>query len=184
MGRPAPGPFASVQYLRGAAVQLLARRGLTRGPDVLLGVIYDPLLKQLFWAEKGRGAFLNGKKLHVSPVPHLAESLITTGFAYKMRGLEKRILGMFHRILRSTFAVRRPGSAALDLAFLAAGFTDGHYEYGLHPWDVAAGILLVREAGGQVVLPHNDFYRVQEGLCVADNGRIHKEFMRLLLAQK
>lgn len=153
---------------------------LTRGTDVLLGVIYDPLLKQLFWAEKGRGAYLNGKRLRVSSVARMEDSLVTTGFAYKLEGREKRIMRIFHRVLRSAFAVRRPGSAALDLAFLAAGFTDGHYEHGLHPWDVAAGVLLVQEAGGKVILPYNDFCRVEEGLMAADNGRIHTEFMRLL----
>ncbi len=153
---------------------------LALGNDVLLGVVYEPLLKQMFWAIKGKGAFLNGKRIHVSAVAKVKDSLLTTGFAYRMKGLESKVLRQIDRMLRSSFAVRRPGSAALDLAFLAAGFTDGHYEYALHPWDVAAGILLVKEAGGQVVLPHDDFYRVEEGLMVANNGRIHREFLRLL----
>jgi len=114
------------------------------------GVIYDPLREELFTASRGSGAQLNDRRLRVSQRVGLEGALLGTGFPFRDQRFVKEYLGMFEALLRDTAGIRRPGSAALDLAYVAAGRTDGFWELGLAPWDFAAGALLVQEAGGVV----------------------------------
>jgi len=115
---------------------------------LLAGVVYDPLRDELFSAAKGRGAKLNGKPIHVSSVTSLDKALLCSGFPYDVREHPEAPLGLFNHLTRLAQGVRRLGSAALDLAYVAAGRLDGFFEFGLKPWDIAAGGLLVVEAGG------------------------------------
>jgi len=137
------------------------------------GVIYQPFTKELYYAEKGKGAFLNGKRIRVSKTKRLNESLVGTGFYYsKSRSLAAEV-DVFQEMNEQALAVRRPGSAALDLACVASGRFDGFWERGLSSWDVAAGFLLVEEAGGVVTNYEGKPTNIFEGYCLATNGHIH-----------
>ena len=123
----------------------LAHKGV-----VTQGVIYDPVRNDLFTATRGRGAFLNDRRIRVSRRAHLRECLIGTGFPFRDGSFLDTYLQMMKTMIQQTAGLRRPGAAALDLAYVAAGFYDGFFEIGLNPWDVAAGSLLVLEAGGLI----------------------------------
>jgi len=123
---------------------------LERKSELVLGVVYDPLRNEIFTAEKGTGAFLNGKKVNVSTVTDLRNSLIATGFPFRRKELIDPYLRLFRNIFERVSDIRRAGSAALDLAHIAAGRYDCFFEIGLSPWDIAAGSLLISEAGGIV----------------------------------
>lgn len=118
--------------------------------EIVAGVIYNPILDELYTAEKGNGAFVNDRRLRVSGRRDLAESLFATGIPFQGKGGHARFLGQLAKVMAKTSGVRRIGAASLDLAYVAAGRVDGYWEEGLHPWDCAAGILLVKEAGGYV----------------------------------
>lgn len=118
--------------------------------EIISGVIYEPLKSDLFAAEKGRGAFLNGDRIRVSQVTTLKDSLITTGFPFRRKEFIDSYLGLFRNIFLRVSDLRRAGSAALDLAYVACGRCEGFFEIGLSPWDMAAGELLIKEAGGIV----------------------------------
>ena len=124
--------------------------GLVREEEAVAGVVYDPVKDELFWAEKGQGAWLNDRRLRVSGRRRLDEALLATGLAFKGRDKGESFLAELDRAMSETAGVRRFGSAALDLAYVAAGRYEGFWERNLGPWDVAAGIVLVREAGGFV----------------------------------
>jgi myo-inositol-1(or 4)-monophosphatase len=149
--------------------------------DVVLAMIHAPLLRELFSAVKGRGATLNGEPIRVSGAESLEESLIATGFPYAIDRHLERILHELRLMLASSQGVRRPGSAALDLAYTACGRFDGFYEAALHPWDTAAGWLLVREAGGRVTQYDSGLdYVLGAKTILASNGLIHESMSRLL----
>src|SRR5262245_37581715 len=118
--------------------------------EIILGAVYEPNLKELFVAEKGSGATLNGQKIRVSQTSDLKRSLLATGFAYNVRQAKENNLNHFQNFIMSAQAVRRDGVAAVDLCYVAAGRFDGFWELDLFPWDVAAGFLMVEEAGGRV----------------------------------
>ncbi len=120
------------------------------GRALLAGVVYDPTRDELFAAAKGQGATLNGRPLKVSQTDKLADALMCTGFPYDVQVNPDVPLGLFSRIVRQARGIRRMGSAALDLAYVAAGRFDGFFEFGLHPWDIAAAAVLVEEAGGVI----------------------------------
>ena len=148
-----------------------------------LGVIYDPLREELFQALAGGGASLNGEPLRVSETGSLQEALLVTGFPYDIRTNPRNNLDHYSRLALLSLGVRRLGSAALDLAYVAAGRFDGYWELRLNPWDWAAGVLLVQEAGGRAT----DFRGSEQVLVGADslvatNGRVHDE-LRAALAQ-
>jgi myo-inositol-1(or 4)-monophosphatase len=151
---------------------------LKTGEDgqLVAGIIYDPLRDELFAAERGKGAWLNGKTLHVSHTPVLAESLVSTGFPSRKRHASPNIHFYQEFTLRS-HGVRRAGSAALDLAYVAAGRTEAFWEFNLNPWDTAAGILLVEEAGGRVTDFSGNHYRISSEEILASNGHIHSELL-------
>jgi myo-inositol-1(or 4)-monophosphatase len=143
---------------------------------LVAAVIYDPLLDEMFVAERGRGAWLNQRRIHVSSTPELAESLVATGFPSRKRHDSPNIHFYQEFTLRS-HGVRRAGSAALDLAYIAAGRMDAFWEFILNPWDTAAGYLLVEEAGGQVTDFAGDPYRLDSRETLATNGLIHQELL-------
>jgi myo-inositol-1(or 4)-monophosphatase len=143
-------------------------------------VIYDPTRNDLFTATRGRGAFLNDRRIRVSKRVRLQECLISTGFPFRQGDDFNTYLRMMGDVMQRTAGLRRPGAAALDLAYVAAGFTDGFFETGLQPWDVAAGSLLVTEAGGLVgnFTGEADFLEQKE--CVAGAPRIYGQLVGLL----
>lgn len=154
--------------------------GLAADKDgtLVAGVIYDPLRAELFAAERGCGAWLNDMPMHTSRVPELAESLVSTGFPSRKRHASPNIHFYQEFTLRS-HGVRRAGSAALDLAYVAAGRTEAFWEFNLNPWDTAAGILLVEEAGGRVTDFAGKRYRIDSQEILATNGLIHQEMVDL-----
>lgn len=123
---------------------------LARGKELLLGVVHDPCANQTFYAWQGGGAYLDGRRLQVSAQPDLAHSLVATGFPYADFGKQAAYMALLSDVMERCHGLRRLGSAALDLAYTAAGRFEGFFEYNLNPWDVAAGTLLVQEAGGIV----------------------------------
>jgi myo-inositol-1(or 4)-monophosphatase len=150
----------------------------TEDGTLVAGVIYDPLRDELFSAEKGKGAFLNGKPMRTSSIPRLAEALLATGFPSRKRHASPNIHFYQEFTLRS-HGVRRAGSAALDLAYVAAGRLEGFWEFNLNPWDTAAGILLVEEAGGRVTDFKGRHFRIDSHEILASNGDIHEELLAL-----
>lgn len=147
--------------------------------EVVIGVTYDPTRNELFAAEKGHGATLNGKPIRVSATENLGDSLIVTGFPYdfKQRVDFSRHLTEF---LLQSRGVRRDGSAAIDLAYVACGRFDGFWEEGLNPWDVAAGKLLIEEAGGQITYYDGAPFSIYTPPICASNGRIHSQMLDVL----
>ncbi len=145
---------------------------------LVAAVIYDPMLDELFTAERGRGARLNGKPIRVSRTPELAEALLATGFPSHKRHASPNIHFYQEFTLRS-HGVRRAGSAALDLAYVAAGRMDAFWEFNLNPWDTAAGVLLVEEAGGRVTDFAGKKFRLDSRETLASNGLIHEELLVL-----
>jgi myo-inositol-1(or 4)-monophosphatase len=144
-----------------------------------VGAVYDPTRKELFVAERGGGAFLNGRPLRVSDASDLIEALLVTGFPYDVRSRIPELVGLFGEFMGRSRAVRRLGSAALDLCYVAAGRFDGFWELDLKPWDTAAGAIIVEEAGGLVTdLAGNPFSSRQRQL-LATNGRIHDEMRQI-----
>ncbi len=154
--------------------------GLEIEGEVRLGVVYGPILEELFFAEKGKGAFLNGRQIAVSKLTHLRKALLGTGFPYDVHEHVDDYLPYFRGFLKKTFAIRRPGSAAIDLAYVAAGRFDGFWEPKLHPWDVAAGVLLVEEAGGVVTDFEGRPYNIYFEKIVASNGLIHEDMLQVI----
>lgn len=148
--------------------------------EIVVGVVYDPNRDELFVAEKQGGASLNGKKIAVSPVPTLAGSLLATGFAYNVRTARANNLDHFQNFLMRAQALRRDGVAAIDLCYVACGRYDGFWELNLFPWDVAAGSLIVNEAGGKASAFNGDPFDIYLKEIVASNGRLHGDMCRVL----
>jgi len=147
---------------------------------LIVGIIYDPMLDEMFVAEKGKGAFLNDRAIHVSNTNRVIEGLLATGFPYDIREDSHNNLNYFNEMILKAQAIRRAGSAALDLAYVAAGRFDGFWELKLNPWDIAAGWLLVEEAGGIVTDMQGKDYYLESPSILVSNGRIHKEMMDVL----
>jgi len=145
---------------------------------IVAGVIYDPMRDELYTAERGKGAWLNGKAIHVSRTPVLAESLISTGFPSRKRHDSPNI-HFYHEFTLRSHGVRRAGSAALDLAFVAAGRLEAFWEFNLNPWDTAAGVLLVEEAGGMLTDFAGGAFQLDSRAVLASNGLIHGELVEL-----
>ena len=151
--------------------------GLEHKGELIAGVVYDPTRGEMFAAEKGRGAWLNQRRLHVSKTARLPESLLATGFPSHKRHKNPNI-HFYHQITLRTHGVRRAGSAALDLASVASGRFDGFWEFNLNPWDLSAGVLLVEEAGGEVSGFQGQAFRLADRDVVASNGLIHADLLR------
>lgn len=147
--------------------------GLVYRGESILGVIYNPIMNELFKGAKGLGATLNGKSIQVSKVSGINSSLLATGFPYDRRENRDNNFAEFYHLTLLSQGVRRLGSAALDLCYVAAGRLDGYWEKGLKPWDIAAGIIIVREAGGTVSNYDLGDIQLENGRILATNGQIH-----------
>ena len=159
-----------------------ASLGLELDGEAVLAAIYDPTRRELFTAVRGGGAFLNGAPLAVTTAPAVLDSLLVTGFPYTVHESEtgRELVGLFGHFLGRSRAVRRLGSAALDLAYVAAGRLDGFYEATLKPWDSCAGALLVEEAGGRVSNWRGERFQSRMPQVLATNGAIHDEMLALI----
>ncbi len=154
--------------------------GYEEDGEVRAGVVYDPVHKELFTAESGRGAFLNGKRLDVSATSQIRHALLTTGFPYDLKDDLEGNLRLFKKFMGIARAIRRDGSAALDLCYVAAGRFDGFWEEKLGPWDTAAAALIVQEAGGEVTDMRGGPFHYMQKQVVASNGRIHESMLSIL----
>ena len=143
-------------------------------------VIYDPSRNDLFYASKGRGAYLNERRIRVAKRTQLSECLVSTGFPFRANDAFNHYLQILGDVMPRCAGVRRPGSAALDLAYVAAGYTDAYFEMGLSPWDCAAGALLVTEAGGLVGNFSGDSDFLEQKECLAGNPRIYGQMVSLI----
>jgi myo-inositol-1(or 4)-monophosphatase len=154
--------------------------GVEQYGQLLAGVVYQPLTDETFWAERGRGAWLQNARLRVSGRRDLGDALLATGIPYKGHGDQARFEVILGRVMPEVAGVRRFGAASLDLAWVAAGRFDGFWEEGLKPWDVAAGMLLVREAGGFVSDYRGGEQVMERGEVVAANDQLHSKLHRLV----
>ncbi len=145
---------------------------------MILGVVFDPNRDELFTCEKGAGAYLNGRRIHVSRAARLDESLVATGFPSRRRHQDVNI-HFFYQLAMASHGVRRGGAAAIDLASVACGRLDGYWEFGLSPWDMAAGRLLVEEAGGVCTDMKGARHNLNGPHILADNGTVHQEVVNL-----
>jgi myo-inositol-1(or 4)-monophosphatase len=153
---------------------------LEEGGRVIVGTVYDPLLDELFVAQEGNGAFLNDVPIAVSATDRLINALLCTGFPYDLRESRDNNLDYFMRFIMEARAIRRDGSAALDLCYVAAGRFDGFWELKLHPWDVAAGKLIIEEAGGKVTDFRGGSLLLDGKEALASNGKIHEGMIKIL----
>lgn len=155
--------------------------GAEKEGKLVSGVIYQPMTGELFVAEAGQGAFLNGKKIAVSPTPTLKQSILATGFPYNLAENPADCIDHFIDILKAGIPIRRMGAAAIDFAYTAAGRFDGHFEIGLSPWDCAAGKLLIEEAGGSITTWDGNPFDIRTTKTIlATNSHIHQEAIQLL----
>jgi myo-inositol-1(or 4)-monophosphatase len=154
--------------------------GLTHRGVVQQAVVYDPARNDLFFASRGRGAFLNDRRLRVSKRIKLSDALIGTGFPFRRGDNFERYLQMFQSVMQHCAGVRRPGAAALDLCYVAAGWYDGFFETGLQPWDVAAGSLIVTEAGGLIGNFTGEADYLHQREVVAGNPKVYGQLVQLL----
>ncbi len=153
--------------------------GLARGEEMIAGVIFDPIKNELFTAERGAGAYLNNRRIHVSGAKRMAESLSSTGFPSRKRQHNSNIY-FYYQLAMASHGVRRTGSAAIDIAYVACGRLDFFWEFGLKPWDVAAGSLIVEEAGGRVSDMHGATHSVTKSESfLSDNGLLHGEALQM-----
>ena len=154
--------------------------GLERKGEVIIGVVYDPTRDELFAAERGAGATLNGRPIRVSEVDSLERGLIVSGFPYDVRERMASYLPVWERFLAHAQAVRRDGAAALDMCYVAMGRFDAFWEFGLWPWDTAAGWVMIEEAGGRVTKADGSPFDNFSASVLCSNGRIHDEMLEVL----
>lgn len=154
--------------------------GLQHRGQITQAVVYDPNRNELFTATRGRGAFLNDRRIRVSKRTHLRECLIGTGFPFRELAHLDEYVRMFKRVTEETAGIRRPGAAALDLAYVAAGRFDGFWEFGLSPWDMAAGSLLIIEAGGMIADFDGEQDYLKKGLVVAATPKVFPQLLKLV----
>jgi myo-inositol-1(or 4)-monophosphatase len=147
---------------------------------VEMGVVYNPVSKEKFFAEKGKGAYLNDKKIHVSDAPALRDALLVTGFPYGASDNMDHCIDHFINFVKLSLPIRRLGSAALDICYTACGYFDGFWEVNLNAWDVAAGYLIAREAGAVITDFFGKDYSIYNRQILATNGKIHTEMMEVL----
>ncbi len=148
--------------------------------DIVLGVVFNPLSGEIFSAVSGQGARLNGLPIHVSAIASVSESLLVTGFPYNVNEIFDPIIARYGNCLKTAQGIRRLGSAALDLCYVACGRFEGFWEQNLKPWDTAAGALIAAEAGGQVTTFAGQPYTVDQMEILATNGHIHQGMIKLL----
>ena len=154
--------------------------GIEKKGEIIFGLVYNPMSGELFFSEKGKGAFLNDKKISISNEDNLYKSLLVTGFPYDTGNNPHKPVKVFAEFVNSDIPVRRLGSAALDLCWTACGRFDGFWEYNLNPWDVAAGYLIMTEAGGVVSDFDGNNFSVYKKEILATNGLIHNHMLRMI----
>lgn len=154
--------------------------GVEHNGIMIMGAVYNPFLNELFFAQKGFGATLNNKIIKVSEKTEVIHSCLVTGFPYTYLDAPNGPLQVFEKLIRKGIPVRRLGSAAMDLCWVAAGRFDGFYEHKLQAWDSAAGFLMVEEAGGKVTDFNGDYYSPYQPHILATNGKIHDELLRIV----
>lgn len=170
----------TVNFAHGIPVSCVSI-GLEKDGQVLMGGVYDPFRDELFIAVRGKGATLNGKKIHVSKTEKLINSVLATGFPYDRTKKAAFYLSFVEKFMKQTQGLRRLGAAALDMAYVAAGRFEGYWEFNIKPWDSAAGQLLVEEAGGRVTDFRGKPYTLADtSQTLASNGRVHAAMLRLL----
>jgi len=148
--------------------------------DIICGIVFNPVTAELFSAVKGAGAELNGSPIQVSSTAEIADSLLVTGFPYNVREILDQVMTRLAQCLAASQGVRRLGSAALDLCYLACGRFDGFWEQNLKPWDTAAGLLIAQEAGARVTDFADRAYRIDKPQLLATNGKIHQQMLELI----
>jgi myo-inositol-1(or 4)-monophosphatase len=151
---------------------------LEHAGEMIAGVVYDPMRQELFAAERGSGAYLNNRRIRVSGVKRLEDSLVCTGFPSRQRHLSVNV-HFYHQLAMATHGVRRSGSAAIDLSYVACGRLDAFWEFGLNPWDMAAGRLLVEEAGGRVSDMEGKPHQFSSEHLLVDNGHLHEQMLQI-----
>lgn len=154
--------------------------GLEHNGQIIMGAVYNPLMNEFYFAEKGMGATLNDKKITVSNKTAVVNSCLVTGFPYTYLDTPNGPLQVFEKLIRKGVPVRRLGSAAIDLCWVACGRFDGFYEHKLQAWDSAAGFLMVEEAGGKITDFAGDYYSVYQPHLLATNGKIHDEMLGII----
>lgn len=154
--------------------------GLEIEKEIVLGIVYNPMLGEWFWAVKGEGAFFNRKKIHVSGVKDPGKSLIVTGFPYESEGRVEFLMKPLVKISNNFTGFRRLGSASIDMCYVARGSFEGFYEENLKPWDTAAGKVILEEAGGTLSDYSGKPYDIYKKTIIADNGLIHGDILSLL----
>ncbi len=169
----------TTNFLHGLPVYCVSIALAFRG-QVQQAVVYDPCRNDLFYASKGRGAFLNDKRLRVSKRTRLADALVGTGFPFRRGDNFKRYMSMFESVMQNCAGLRRPGAAALDLCYVAAGWYDGFFETGLNPWDVAAGSLMITEAGGLIGNFTGEADYLHQREVVAGNPKVYAQLVQIL----
>jgi len=148
--------------------------GLLVDGEPHLGAVYDPEREEMFWSVRGTGAWLNKSRIHVTSEKRLERALLATGFAYDIGTAKRNNLGYFARMAKKAQGIRRPGSAAIDLCWLASGRIDGFWELKLHPWDTAAAVVMVDEAGGKITRTNGKPYSIFDKDILASNGYLHR----------
>ena len=169
----------TVNYANGIPICCVSI-GIEKDGKMILGAVYNPFINELFFAERGAGATMNEKKIEVSNQSELIKSCMVTGFPYTYLDMPNGPLQVFEKFIRKGIPVRRLGSAAIDLCWVAAGRFDGFYEHKLSAWDSAAGFLIVEEAGGKVTDLKGNYYNPYQPGIIATNGKIHEELMRVV----
>ncbi len=167
----------TVNYAHGIPICCVSI-GLEHRGKVIMGAVFNPLLNEFYFAEKGKGAVLNGDPIHVSDKSKVMDAAVVTGFPYVYLDIPNGPLEIFSRFIRKGVPVRRLGSAAMDLCWVAAGRFDAFFEHKLNPWDSAAGFLIVEEAGGRVTDFEGKDYSLYQERIVATNGLVHDEMIQ------
>ncbi|MCY7310778.1 MAG: inositol monophosphatase family protein [Bacteroidota bacterium] len=158
--------------------------GIEHKGEIIMAAVYNPHMNEFYFAEKGKGATLNDKPIHVSEETETIKALLVTGFPYTYINMSNGPLEIFERFIRKGVPVRRLGSAAIDLCWVAAGRVDGFYEHKLEAWDSAAGYLIVEEAGGKVTDHEGNKFSVYQHRVLATNGKIHDEMIAVINNKK
>jgi len=158
--------------------------GIEKDGKIIMGAVYNPHINEFFFAEKGKGATLNDKPISVSNETDVLKSCLVTGFPYTYMNMPNGPLEIFDKLIRKGVPVRRIGSAAIDLCWVACGRFDGFYEHKLEPWDSAAGFLIVEEAGGKVTNHENEPFSIYQHKILATNGKIHDELSGIITGGK
>jgi myo-inositol-1(or 4)-monophosphatase len=169
----------TVNYANGIPICCVSI-GIEKDGKMQLGAVYNPFINELFFAERGAGATMNDQKIRVSSQPDIIKSCMVTGFPYTYLDMPNGPLQVFEKFIRKGIPVRRLGSAAIDLCWVAAGRFDGFYEHKLSAWDSAAGFLIVEEAGGKVTDLKGNYYNPYQPGIIATNGKIHEDLIRVV----